>query len=341
MKNQNTKDKVFQMFTWTLTNFPSYVCQKEYLKTFTVDGYTWGIRIIRAATEKLYLSIILDSVSGWPPGCGKFANLKFILINQLNPTRNIIKGISHTTFNPRNDHSRAIYASADGFIVNDICIVELHISVYKSDHEKQGESLRNIDNKLVQNTEENFSTKKMISNSPGEVVDFRGIGKVEKDFIPLLEEVCSRYPSLIDSKKKNSKKFTEWAFTALGRVLYFLNIKKVRDMDDDACNHLQTLWEELEICGFDLSWLKPHVQSALDMKTCVEKVFNVKRWEENVITLENDVAVLEKEIKNLTTKMIEAKVNLEITRRDLVQAKEGFEECDLDAQLTYMVNHNS
>ncbi|XP_014511353.1 uncharacterized protein LOC106770046 [Vigna radiata var. radiata] len=103
-------------------------------------------------------------------------------------------------------------------------------------------------------------------------------------------------------------------------------------MDDVACNHLQTLWEELEIYGFDLSWLKPHVQSALDMKTCVEKVLTMKRLEENVITLENDVTVLEKEIKNLTTKMIEAKVNLEITRRDLVQSKEGFEECDLDAQ---------
>ncbi|XP_047175866.1 MATH domain and coiled-coil domain-containing protein At3g58260-like [Vigna umbellata] len=201
-----------------------------------------------------------------------------------------------------------LWDSSRGFIVNDTCIIEAHILVRMLEHEKQVDQ----------------SPKEMIlTPSFGEVVDFRGIGKVEKDFIPLLEEVCSRYPSLtsllIDSKKR-SQRFTEWAFTALGRVLYFLNTNKVRDMDDDACNHLQTLWEELETCGFDLSWLKPQVQSALSMKTCVEKVLVVKRLEENVSSLEEEVAILEMEAKILRTKMIETEVNLEI-RRELLKTK--------------------
>jgi len=33
--------------------------------------------------------------------------------------------------------------------------------------------------------------------------------------------------------------------------------------------------------------------------------------------------------------MIEAEVDVEITRRNLVKAKEGFEVCDLDAELGY------
>ncbi|CAJ1967351.1 unnamed protein product [Sphenostylis stenocarpa] len=212
--------------------------------------------------------------------------------------------------------------SSRGFIVNDTFIIEVHILVHKSEHVDQSAS--NIDNKVV----ECIDNKAMISTSFGELVDFMGIGKVEKDFVPLLEEVCSRYPSLIDSKQKKSQRFTEWAFTALGRVLHFLKTKMVRDMDNDAYNHLKILWEELETCKFDLTWLEPHVQSALGMKSCVERAVEVKRLEENMATLETETEILR-------TKFIEAEVNLELTRRDLVKAKEGFDVCDLDAELGY------
>ncbi|XP_047175868.1 uncharacterized protein LOC124843221 [Vigna umbellata] len=222
--------------------------------------------------------------------------------------------------------------SSLGFILNDTCIIEahilVHILVHILEHEKQvDESDRNIDNKLVESIE-NHSPMETISTSSFVEVDFRGMGKVEKDFIPLLEDVCSRYPLLLDNKKWRSQKFIEWALTALGRVLYFLDSKKVRDMDDDACNHLQTLWEELETFGFDLTWLKPHVQSALGMKTRVERVLEIKRLEQNVTSLEEKT-------KAMRTNMIEAEVNLEITRRDLFKAKEDFENCDLDSELGY------
>lgn len=340
MENQNTKDKELK-FTWNLTNFTSSVSQKMRSKRITLDGHTWTIDIIPITIENLFMAIVLGPVRDRPSGCEKFTNFKFILINQHNHRDNIIKEIRQN-FNSRNEHWSNIYASGDGFIVDGCCIFEVHISIHESEHKKQvDESVGNIHNKLVQSTV-NLSTKKMISNSPAETVDFRGLGKVDKDFIPLLEEVCSQYPSLIDSKKRKSQTFTEWAFTALGRVLHFLNTKKVRDMKDDGCNHLQILWEELLTCEFDLSWLKPRVEFALGMKTCVKKVLAVKRLEENVITLEEDVTTLEKNVANLETeantlrtRMFEAKVNLEITRRELVKAKEGFEECDLDAELGF------
>jgi len=54
--------------------------------------------------------------------------------------------------------------------------------------------------------------------------------------------------------------FIEYAFRALGRVLHFLKNKKIKDMDIDACNHLQILWDELlEQFRFDLIWLELHV----------------------------------------------------------------------------------
>ena len=64
------------------------------------------------------------------------------------------------------------------------------------------------------------------------------------------------------------------------------------------------------------------------MKTCIERSVQMKRMGE-------DVTALEMETKRLKAKMIEAEVNLEIARRNLMKEKEGFEECDLDAELGY------
>ena len=84
-------------------------------------------------------------------------------------------------------------------------------------------------------------------------MDFKDLGKIEKDFVQLLEEVCSKHPTLIEGhrKRNRSKRFIEWSFTALGRVLHFLKSKKVKDMNDDTCKELQNLWEELETVRFD------------------------------------------------------------------------------------------
>jgi len=55
-------------------------------------------------------------------------------------------------------------------------------------------------------------------------------GNIEQSFVSILEQVCLQHPSLVESQEKRSSRFTEWAFTALGRVLPFLSTKKMNDM---------------------------------------------------------------------------------------------------------------
>lgn len=95
-------------------------------------------------------------------------------------------------------------------------------------------------------------------------------------------------------------------------------------MDDQACEDLQVLWKELEKFRFDLTWLEPHVQFALGMKSYVDKVLQVEKLKENVVALEL-------ETEKLKAKLAAAEVNMDI-EKDLLKAK-GFEERDLDSEL--------
>jgi hypothetical protein len=158
-------------------------------------------------------------------------------------------------------------------------------------------------------------------------MDFKGLGQIEKTFIPLLEEVCTQHPSLIGCQQKRSRQFREWAFTALGRVLYFLKTRKARDMNDLACKDLQILWEELQPFGFDLAWLEPCVQSALEMKNYLEKVKGLDKLKDNVVSLQL-------EMQRLKSKMAIVEANLDIAI-DLLPV-EDIEEVDLDAELGFV-----
>lgn len=160
----------------------------------------------------------------------------------------------------------------------------------------------------------------------GELINFRGLGKIEKAFVPLLEEVCTWYPSLIESQDKKSQMFTECAFTALGRVLHFLHTMKVKDMTEDACAQLRLFWEELETFKFGLAWLEPQVQSAFEKKKFVERARRVKRLKEDVECLENET----KRRKAMVTV-----IDLQLAKRDLAKAEEGFNELELDSKLGY------
>ncbi|XP_057745675.1 uncharacterized protein LOC130963590 [Arachis stenosperma] len=162
------------------------------------------------------------------------------------------------------------------------------------------------------------SSMDMCAISIDELVDSRGLGKIEKAFVSLLDEVCAKHPSVIECQKKRSPRFSEWAFTALvGRVLHFLKTKKERDMDEEACSNLQILWEELETFKFDLTWLEPHVQSALSMKNYMERSAKVQSVKENV-------AALEMEMKKLKAMVASVEVDLEMARSELVKVEEGF-----------------
>ncbi|XP_061996936.1 MATH domain and coiled-coil domain-containing protein At3g58370-like isoform X2 [Rosa rugosa] len=171
------------------------------------------------------------------------------------------------------------------------------------------------------------------STPVGELIDFRGLGKVDKAFVPLLEEVCSWHPSLISCQRKRSRMFSGWAFTALGRLLHFLNTAKVKDMmedprEHDPCEHLQVLWEEVETFRFDLSWLEPYVQSALGMKKLGEREGILKK-------LREDVDALDTEMKRLRERLSVAEVDHAVAKRNLAKAEENFGEANLNRKLGY------
>lgn len=158
--------------------------------------------------------------------------------------------------------------------------------------------------------------------------EFKGLGKIEKSLVPNLEEVCTWHPSLLDCKKTRSHKFTEWAFTSLGRVLQFLKNKKWKDMNEKACEELQQLWEELEMSKLDLSWLEPLVKSALNMKGYGEKVEKVKKKKEKL-------AMLESEMNMIKEKLVNIEQSIEKMRQELVDTEKDFEEKDLEAEIGY------
>ncbi|CAJ1963884.1 unnamed protein product [Sphenostylis stenocarpa] len=313
-----------------IMNFSKLDGKEVYSENFLLGYHTWRILVYPKGVTVGYLSIFLDAaVVNLPFGWSKFANFKLTLINQVNGKKTIIRETTKQ-FNaketawgfPKFISLDELCDSRSGFIVNDNCIVEVEILVSKS---KQDNQTYQPVSKIDDTHDQPNKHKETFTTSLSELVD---LGKIEQTFLPLLEEVCSRHPLLINSQQKRSSRFVEWAFTALGRVLHFLKTKKVKDMDNDACNHLKILWEELETFKFDLTWLEPHVQSALSMKTLTERAVKVKRLGENV-------DALEMKTKRLKAEMIEAEMNLAIARKELVKAKEGFQECYLEAKLGY------
>ncbi|KAI9124615.1 hypothetical protein K1719_004537 [Acacia pycnantha] len=99
-------------------------------------------------------------------------------------------------------------------------------------------------------------------------------------------------------------------------------------MNEEACEKLQHLWEELEMGRLDLSWLEPLVKSAINMKGYAEKVEKVKKLKQNLV-------VVEKEMNMIKEKLASKEQSVEITRKDLMSAEQDFEEKDLDEKIGY------
>ncbi|XP_068345089.1 MATH domain and coiled-coil domain-containing protein At3g58370-like isoform X1 [Pyrus communis] len=160
----------------------------------------------------------------------------------------------------------------------------------------------------------------------GELLEFRGLGLIERAFFPLLEEACSLHPLLIECVRKKNRKVIECALTALGGLLHFLKTTKVKDMNGDTFAHLQSLWEDVRMFRFDLAWLEPHVQSALGMKKFLERARRVKR-------LREDVEALDNEKKRRSAALAVTEAELEEAKRELAKEEEGFNEKDMDSEL--------
>jgi hypothetical protein len=186
----------------------------------------------------------------------------------------------------------------DGFIVENACIVGAEVFVCKSSHEKQVNQEVNLNASLAFGCQTGHMEVEVLRTEPEST-----------------NVVCNESTKQADAELMSA---------ALGKVIYFLKTRKVKDMNEQACKELQVLWDQLEKFQFDFTWLKPHVKYALGVKSYVEKALEFEKLTENTV-------VLELEIERLKAKSFAAKLNLD-AERNLLKAK-GFEKIDLDSQL--------
>ncbi|XP_045794338.1 uncharacterized protein LOC123889160 [Trifolium pratense] len=192
-----------------------------------------------------------------------------------------------------------------GFILNDACIVGAEVYVCNSSHEKKVNQPVKLTVSLSQAIEVEVSVPELE-------------GTNVETLSPVSKVVCNESTKQAD---------VELVFAALGRVIYFLKTRKVKDMNDQACKELQVLWDELKKFQFDVTWLEPHVKYALGVKSYVEKALEAEKLKENMV-------VLELGMERLKAKSFAAEVNLD-AETNLLKAK-GFVKIDLDSQLEYV-----
>ncbi|KAL2345346.1 hypothetical protein Fmac_006631 [Flemingia macrophylla] len=374
MDNQKGTGIDFETCTWKIENFSRQNTKKLRSKGFRIRGYKWRIHLYPLRKNVDHFSLYLMVADSLPPyGWNRNTYFKLALINQLDGNKSVVKE-TYQKFNGgyRSWGSFFVtlsdfYDSKQGYLVKDTCIIEVHVCVsdlgtlqannYLNKNTptngtklgdqaaRNSESTQQEEDKetATETSDESDSCSSLAtcgsSQTEGEIqvsdltlkdlLDLESLGKEEADFVPLLEEACAWHPSLIRSQRKSSRWFKLWAFTSLGQVLHLLKTNKVKDMDEDACNRLQGLWEELvKHSGFQLSWLEPYVQSALSMKAHLEKTAEVNRLKDSVVALEI-------KMKKLRGELATAGAEFDAVRKTLSEARKGFIEIDLNADLGY------
>ncbi|KAI5425191.1 hypothetical protein KIW84_031122 [Lathyrus oleraceus] len=336
-------------FTWNVENISSFkVGENAFSEPFVLGGYLWRIVLYpRGDRGENYVSIYLeaeqmqtaDNSNEWSNGrrneWSRDVKFNLFVFNQLHPCLTVEEDFDCKFDSTQKSWGFKSSITVDefhnpekGFILEDVCIVgaELQTSLttrsetnhlLSSEVHRQLPILKTISSvsPLVGLEPTKHNDPKLFSPSMEEIMDFSSVGQ--------LEEMYSHNHSLNEPPLKRSRKFTGLAFEALGRVLYFLKTRKVKDMNERASKDLQVLWEELKKFGFDLAWLEPHVQS-LGMRSYVEKALEVEK-------LKGDVANHEMETDKLKAKLAAAQGNLD-RERNLLKEK-GFEERDLDSEL--------
>ncbi|KAI9125088.1 hypothetical protein K1719_003704 [Acacia pycnantha] len=313
MKNKEPKDMTCKKMAWTVRNFSTLIFNiRYYSEVFTADHCAWRLFVCRGETDNdMSLAIGLEAADALslPQACNIWAAYRLTVIDQISRKNSQTRGDADIPYkfcanktNWRYSPFMPLDELQWSYIQNDTCMIEVE---------------------FFSVTFEGFEP----TSHPKD--DFKDLGKIEKSFIPLLEEVCSWHPSLLDCTKNKSHRFTKWALTALGQVLQFLKNKKWKDMNEEACQQLQYLWEELEMIRLDLSWLEPLVKSALNMKGYDEKIEKVKELKQNLV-------VADTKMNTIKEKLAHTELNIEKIRKELVNVEEDFEEKDLEAKIGYV-----
>jgi hypothetical protein len=231
--------------------------------------------------------------------------------------------------------------------VKDTCIIEVHICV--SNFAPKIHDITSLNQNSTPTIDQSSDEREILSprtsgstsspNEEGEIkssdltlrefLDFDSLKPEEKYLVPLLDEVCTWRPSLIQSQMTKTRLFRQWAFTSLGQVLHFLKTKNVKDMTEDDIKNLRSLWEELaKSSEFELSWLEPYVQSALGVKAHLERAKKLKKLKDKVVAL--DI-----KMKKLRDELSASQAQYEVARRGLSEVRNGFKEMNINAPIGY------
>ncbi|XP_061999954.1 MATH domain and coiled-coil domain-containing protein At3g58210-like isoform X3 [Rosa rugosa] len=349
-------------FPWRIENFSNLKFGKYASKIFTIGGTKWRVYMFltdddKSLGKRLALYLGVANAPYLPPGWTLFAHIRLTVVNQLDINKSVTKptkGIQCTECRVKFDADNPDW----GFKAF-MPLSELYECSAESSRKENERPEQNVN--PLQAPDSSPATKaayielipplqdapgsgnsaksstvpsavqevaEVPTNPTGKLIDFMGFGKIESAFVPLLEKVCSVHPSLIECQRRRGRSITQCAFQTLGELLHFLKTTKIKDMTQETCEHLQTLWEDLEIFKFDLAWLEPHVQSALAMKKLLEKARKVKRMREDVEGLVN-------EQKRRTLALAVTEMDLEAAKKELSKEEEGFTEIDMETELGY------
>jgi len=142
-----------------------------------------------------------------------------------------------------------------GFVVKGSCIVGAEVYVCKSTHEKRLNQAANATVSLTFGRATSHMKGEVPRPNPGgqgsnleTISPVSTLACVEPTkhtytelFSPSIEQLMDfssvelQEIRFIELPSKRSHNFNHLAFSALGRVLYFLKTRKVKDMDDQAC----------------------------------------------------------------------------------------------------------
>ncbi|KAL1353504.1 hypothetical protein AAHE18_06G243500 [Arachis hypogaea] len=289
----------FETFTWKIQNFSKQNTKNLQSKAFRIGHHKWRIRLYPLRRDVNHFSLYLMVADSLPAyGWSRTTYFKLVVTNQVDANKSIVKE-TQQKFNGGNRSWGSTFLTLSDFY-----------------DPNQGSS----------RTEDEDECSDLTLK---DIINLDSLGKEEASFFPLVEDACMWHPDLIQSQRNRSERFKIWAFTSLGQVLHFLKTSKVKDMDEDGCNYLKGLWEELvRSSGFNLTWLEPYVQSALGMKSHLERAAGMDDLRDNVVAIEI-------KMKNLRGELAAAEAEFVEARKALAEARKGYKEIDMNDVLGY------
>ncbi|KAJ7975149.1 Ubiquitin carboxyl-terminal hydrolase family protein [Quillaja saponaria] len=159
-----------------------------------------------------------------------------------------------------------------------------------------------------------------------EEADFRGLGKIRNEYIPLLEEAISQQPHLWSCQESRTKQCRRWAYSALGRVLHFLRNVKIKDLTAEKKAEFDKLWREMDLFNFDLTWLAIKQDEVMNAGVDEEMVMAEEEQKGKILSMELG-------INEMKWKLMEAEQELEKQRRVLADLER--DQPNLDSVLNF------